>query len=70
MALREAFRALEVPEGSDLETCKKAYREMARKYHPDMWMSDGDQEKREIAEKIFQTINASFDLIKAHYGEE
>ena len=64
--LQDAFLALEVPIGSDWETSHRAFRRMARKYHPDKWHNDP---RREIAEELFNRINQAFDRIKAHYGK-
>ena len=64
--LQDAFLALEVPIGSDWETSHRAFRKMARKYHPDKWHNDP---KRGVAEELFNRMNQAFDRIKAHYGK-
>lgn len=65
--LADAFEALEVAVGADFETCKKAYRKLAKKYHPDKWQ---DLEKKNLAEKLWQQINAAFERIKKFYGQK
>lgn len=49
------------------EEVKKAYREMAKKNHPDLVSNLGD-EVREAAEKKFQEINAAYESIKKQRG--
>lgn len=50
------FKVLGVPEKSSLEVCKKAYRTLARKYHPDM--ATGNKAK-------FQQINEAWEKIQS-----
>jgi len=58
--LRDPYEVLEVPRGADKETVKKAYRKLARKWHPDMNPPD---KKQEASEK-FKEINAAFDSLE------
>ena len=46
---------------------KRAYREMAKKNHPDLVSNLGD-EVRQAAEKKFQEINAAYETIKKQRG--
>lgn len=48
------YDVLGVPVGSDFEIVKKAYRKLARKYHPDI---GGDTE-------MFKEINAAYEAIE------
>jgi len=58
-----AYTVLEIsPDASD-EEVKKAYREMAKKHHPDMVAQLGDEIKQAATEK-FQQINAAYEEIK------
>lgn len=54
------------PSATDDEV-KKAYREMAKKNHPDLVSSLGD-EVRQAAERKFQEINAAYETIKKQRG--
>ena len=54
------------PDASDDEL-KKAYREMAKKHHPDMVAQLGDDIKRSATEK-FQKISAAYEEIKKQRG--
>jgi DnaJ like chaperone protein len=62
-----AYEVLEVsPDASDDEV-KKAYRDMAKKHHPDKVASLGEDIKRAATEK-FQKINAAYEEIKKQRG--
>ncbi len=45
---------------------KKAYRAMAKKYHPDKVASLGDEFK-ELAERKFKDINEAYEFFKEKY---
>jgi len=58
-----AYKVLEIsPEASD-EEVKKAYRELAKKYHPDKVAHLGEEVKR-AAEEKFTKLNAAYEAIK------
>lgn len=52
------YKVLGVPDGASEEECAKAYRKLAKKYHPDLNPND-----KYAAEKMAE-INAAFDQIK------
>ena len=54
-----AYLALEIEVGAGQDAVKKAFRNLARKYHPDV----SDHEKDE-AEKRFKEVKSAYDLIK------
>lgn len=56
--IRDPYKVLGVERGASEEECAKAYRRLAKKYHPDL--NPGD---RHAAEKMAE-INAAFDQIK------
>ncbi len=56
------YAALEVPYNSDLNTVKKAYRKLMKKYHPDFYHNDS--EKRKTATIISQKLTEAYDEIK------
>ena len=70
MFIKETDRAYKIlgidPSASD-EEVKKAYREMAKKNHPDL-VSNLGEEVRQAAEKKFQEINAAYETIKRQRG--
>lgn len=57
----KAYRALEVPVGSDREAVKEGYRRMMKKYHQDRF--ENDDEKREIAGAVSKRINGAYDRV-------
>lgn len=65
--LREAYKALEVPYGSDWETIKASYRKLIRLYHPDKHA--GDAKKQASATKVMQQLNEAYELLKKHHGQ-
>ena len=62
-----AYKILGIEPSATDEEVKKAYREMAKKNHPDLVSSLGD-EVRQAAEKKFQEINAAYEAIKKQRG--
>ena len=57
--INNPYKVLGVPDGASEEECTRAYRELAKKYHPDLNPDD------EIAALRMAEINAAFDKIKA-----
>ena len=62
-----AYKILGVDANATDEEVKKAYREMAKKNHPDL-VSNLGEEVREAAEEKFQEINAAYESIKKQRG--
>lgn len=52
------YKVLGVPDGASVEECTKAYKKLAKKYHPDL-----NPNSKEAEEKMAQ-INAAYDQIK------
>ena len=63
----DAYKILEIsPDSSDLEV-KKAYREMAKKYHPDKIQSNDEALKKGAKEK-FQRVQDAYEKIQKKRG--
>jgi molecular chaperone DnaJ len=61
MNLKEAYSILDLPEGADESTAKKKYRELTKKYHPDVNKEPG-------AEDRFKKINEAYQIVST--GED
>ncbi len=57
--INNPYRVLGVPDGASEDECTKAYKKLAKKYHPDL--NPGDKE----AERKMAEINAAYDQIKS-----
>lgn len=57
MKYKDYYAALEVPRDADPETIKKAYRRLARKYHPDVSSEAG-------AENRFKEIGEAYETLR------
>jgi len=55
----DPYAVLNVPKGASREEIKKAYRELANKYHPDKVHHLGDEFKK-LAEQRFKEIEAAY----------
>ena len=62
-----AYKILGIEPSATDEEVKRAYREMAKKNHPDL-VSNLGEEVRKAAEKKFQEINAAYETIKKQRG--
>ena len=54
---REYYDVLGIPKGTDIKEVKKAYRKLARKYHPDLNPGDKD------AESKFKEIGEAYEVL-------
>jgi DnaJ-domain-containing protein 1 len=63
-AIRKAYAALEVPPGADLETVKRSYRRLMRKYHPDL--NAGSTEKQRAATDLSQRLTEAYKTLERH----
>jgi curved DNA-binding protein len=59
MATRDYYEVLGVPSNADDDAIKKAYRKLARQYHPDRVQGAG----KEAAEARFKEISAAYDTL-------
>lgn len=63
------YKVLGVPDGSPIDVCKKAYRALCRKHHPD---SGGDKDMFDMINKAWVSISEgvqvqmSFDIKRSN----
>ncbi len=62
-----AYRILEIDQSVSNEEVKRAYRKMAKKYHPDKLQSLGEEHLKGAQQK-FQQIQAAYETIKKERG--
>lgn len=58
------YKALEVSPDATKDEIEKAYRKMARKYHPDRFQTESE---RNEATRVMAIINASYEFLKKQY---
>lgn len=58
--MKNPYEILGVSEGASEEEIKKAYRELAKKYHPDRY---GDNPLKDLAEDKMREINEAYDYL-------
>ena len=58
--MQDPYEVLGVKEGASQEEIKKAYREQAKKYHPDQY---GNNPLKELAEEKMREINEAYDYL-------
>jgi curved DNA-binding protein len=61
MEYRDYYATLDVPRGASQAEIKKAYRKLARKYHPDVAKHAPDSDPN--AEKRFKEINEAHAVL-------
>ena len=62
---KDPYEILQLPKNASFDEVKKKYRELVKKYHPDILMGRGESE--EIIEKStrkLQEINEAYETIK------
>ena len=57
---KDYYKTLGVPKDAKADEIKKAYRKLARKYHPDTTVGDADRDK---AEERFKEISEAYDVL-------
>jgi len=62
MTHSQAYQILGIPHSANADEIKKAYRKLAKKYHPDIFEGD-----KKIAEERMKQINEAYSLLSAPY---
>lgn len=63
--LRKAAETLKIQLNDDMESIKKAYRNLVKQYHPDR-LTNASQEEIEKAEEQFMEIQTAYEIIEAY----
>ncbi|XP_076246405.1 chaperone protein DnaJ-like [Calliopsis andreniformis] len=66
---KEAFKVLGLSESASIEEIKKAYHELALKWHPDKWFHKSQEEQKTAAEK-FKEISVAYQISIGEITEE
>lgn len=66
--MKDPYSILGVSQGASDEEVKNAYRNLARKYHPDNY--DDNNPLKELAKEKMQEINAAYDEIQRDRSED
>lgn len=61
----EAFKLFSLDKNSDEITIKKKYRTLVKKWHPDKWSNDTEENKK-IAERNFIKVSNAYEIIKQY----
>lgn len=65
--MRNPYEVLEIKEGSTKEEIKKAYRELAKKYHPDQY---GANPLQDLAEEKMRELNEAYDYLMKNVNDD
>ena len=68
---RDPYEILGLPKDATFNEIKKKYRELVKKYHPDILMGKGaDEEIIQEGTKRLQEINEAYKILKERFGEK
>ena len=65
--MRDPYQVLGVSQDASEEEIKKAYRKLAKKYHPDTVANLGEEIKKKATEK-FRAVNEAYEELKKQRG--
>lgn len=69
LSLDEAFAILGLSKGARLDEVKKKYRELAKRYHPDVLNANNvSQAQLKEGARKFQQVNEAYECVKKHLG--
>ena len=67
MDLSRAYEILKVNQNDDFEKIKKMYKELCKKYHPDLYQ---DENIKELTEEKLKEVNEAYEILEKYYNEE
>ena len=62
--MAEWYRVLDLNEGADLSQIKSSYRQLMRKYHPDMHA--GNPQRQKAATELSMRVTAAYNGLVSH----
>jgi DnaJ-domain-containing protein 1 len=65
-SIGDYYANLEVEYGADMQTVKKSYRRLMRRYHPDNFSDDPEME--ELATELTQELSEAYQKVREHKG--
>ncbi len=65
MNLTRAYAILGCPKEASFEEVRRQYREMCKRYHPDLATTSGERKHRE---ELFKVIQEAYEIIEAHFS--
>lgn len=65
--VRTWYARLELHNGASAEEVRRAFRALMRRYHPDRYTGDAEQE--ELATRLSQDLTVAYEGLLAHLGE-
>ncbi len=66
--MARCYANLEIPCGSDFRTVKKAWKQMLKKYHPDL--HSRDKKKQQTATRLTQDLTTAYNELKKAHKEK
>ena len=68
--MRDPYEVLGVSQNASFSEIKKKYRELVKKYHPDILMGQGADDKivQEGTKKL-QELNKAYEILKEKFGQ-
>ena len=66
--LAEWYKVLDLQVGADMAAIKSSYRQMMRKYHPDMHA--GNPQKQKAATELSMRVTNAYNGLRQHLGEK
>ena len=67
MEIEKAYKVLKVSKDSTLEEVKIVYKELAKKYHPDLYQ---DNPLADLAEEKLKEINEAYETLEKYLKNE
>lgn len=59
--MKDLYKTLEVDRNASIDVIEKAYKVLAKKYHPDL---QSTQESKKVAEEKIKKINEAYEILK------